>query len=175
MHTHTCMGHQSHMGHQSPVLGSPAFELVLTLILPPCSCRVVQYTLARHVPGCSLKACSHALDSALAPRHASLAQDLASSRSAEASLDKLSKQLRALDALVLKVVGVQPLGAAARGTALLVPGPHPLAGGPPLTHGSRMPRCVPAIEVLVQLENSGERFHWVDTLSLSTFPFALLL
>ena len=75
--------------------------------------------------------------------------------------DKLGKQLRAIQGSALKVVGVHPISAASRQTAVFSPLPHALAGGGggTGTGDSRglLPRCIDPIEVLVQLENSGER------------------
>lgn len=48
-------------------------------------------------------------------------------RQLEAATDKLGKQLRGLSDLALRVVSVQPLGAASRRTAPFPPQPHPLA------------------------------------------------
>lgn len=83
-------------------------------------------------------------------------------RELEAALTKLSKQLRALGSLPLKVVGVQPLSAAARHTAAFPPLPHPLiGGGASAANGSaggkigRVARCLEPVDVLVQLEGSG--------------------
>ncbi|KAL6748586.1 Nrap protein-domain-containing protein [Haematococcus lacustris] len=86
---------------------------------------------------------------------------VAAARQLEAATDRLSKQLRGLEELVLKVVGVQPLSAAARGTDPFPPTPHPLAGGPQPDLGGdpeaalKLPRCMEPQKLLVQLENSG--------------------
>ena len=48
-------------------------------------------------------------------------------RQLEAATDKLGKQLRGLAGLALRIVSVQPLGAASRRTAPFPPQPHPLA------------------------------------------------
>ncbi len=56
-----------------------------------------------------------------------------------------------------------PLSAASRHTALVPPAPHPLAGGVPpaavgqaLAAAGRLPRCLAPVDLLVQVENSGE-------------------
>ena len=87
---------------------------------------------------------------------------ISSQRMMETALEALSKQLRSTEGLALKVVGVQPVGAATRQTCAFVPSPHPLAtagagsGGLGRLTGGKIPRCMEPIEVLVQLESSGE-------------------
>ena len=87
---------------------------------------------------------------------------ISSQRAMDATLDTLTNQLRSTEGLALKVVGVQPVGAAARQTATFGPTPHPLAtaavgsGGLGRLSGIKIPRCMEPIEVLVQLESSGE-------------------
>ena len=86
----------------------------------------------------------------------------AGGRDLEAALAKLGKQLRAVGSLPLKVVALQPLSAAARHTAAFPPLPHPLLLGPAARPGAseadmgRVPRCLEAVHLLVQLEGSGE-------------------
>jgi U3 small nucleolar RNA-associated protein 22 len=73
-------------------------------------------------------------------------------------LDSLTKQLRALNDLALKVIGVQPLSSVTRHTCCFYPEPHPLAegsGARAYTAGARVPRVVEAIDVMVQLESTG--------------------
>ena len=57
--------------------------------------------------------------------------------------------------MALKVVSVQPLSAASRHTSAFAPLPHPFAGGPG-ARGVKIARCIDPLEVLVQLEGSGE-------------------
>ena len=65
--------------------------------------------------------------------------------------------------LPLKVVALQPLSAPARHTAAFPPLPHLLLLGPAARDGGagadaeRVPRCLEAVHLMVQLEGSGER------------------
>ncbi|GLI63249.1 hypothetical protein VaNZ11_006146 [Volvox africanus] len=131
---------------------------------------IVRHVVERHLPAESdVAGAAGCLDWALCSRALPPGADLSAMRAAEAAVDKLTKQLRALDQLALKVVGVQPLSAVARGTAPLPPPPHPLAGGSMAAvvgysgGGSgvsgAIPRCLDPMEVLVTLENSG---RWPD-------------
>ena len=74
---------------------------------------------------------------------------------------KLGKVLRGLDAesVTLTIVNVQPVAAVLRNTAVFPPIPHPLAGSSLADSSDMVPRCLPAIEVLCQLEGSGK---WPD-------------
>jgi len=144
--------------------------------------RIVEYILHRHLPASSslLSCSSGALDSVLLEYKRGLPaasrkgagsrgqghegseplnpdSGVTACRLMEAALEKLSKQLRTLDSTALKVVGVQPISAVTRHTCPFFPLPHPLAGGPGA--GEELPRCLEAVEVLVQLENSGK---WPD-------------
>ena len=58
----------------------------------------------------------------------------------------------------LQVVGVQPLSTVTRHTCTFYPLAHPLAGGSTrgLCDAPSIPRCVEPMEVLVQLQGSGE-------------------
>eukprot|EP00898_Chlorokybus_atmophyticus_P007576 jgi/Chlat1/781/Chrsp104S01309 len=80
------------------------------------------------------------------------------------SFDKLSKQLRNLSDLPLKIVSLQPLSAVLRHADVFPPQPHPLARGgggsrklhDELLDGSTVPLCVHPIELLLELEGSGK-------------------
>lgn len=129
----------------------------------------VAYLLGRHLGAGAEVACSASrLDPALEAHGGKQQQHqqralgtVAAGRAAEAALDKLGKQLRALGEVVLKVTGVQPLSAASRRTAPFVPEPHPLAGGPggmaAVAGAAGLARCLEPLEVMVQLEGSGGR------------------
>lgn len=87
------------------------------------------------------------------------AEETAASRAADAALDSLTKQLRALSDLALKVIGVQPLSTVTRHTCCFYPEPHPLAegsGARAYTPGTKVPRVLEPIDVMVQLEGTGE-------------------
>lgn len=129
--------------------------------------QIVRYAAQQHLPaGTRVACCADALDGVLAPKHVEggAAASVSAGWAADAALDKLSKQLRGLDGLALKVVGVQPLSPASRHTAPFPPLPHPLAGAgggaasasaEELLGSGRLPRVLEPIEVLVQLEESG--------------------
>ncbi len=80
-------------------------------------------------------------------------------RGAEEALAKLTRQLRGLSGVALRVLAVQPAAAALRHTAPFPPLPHPLAGGGGgaggAARGDGVPRCLEPLELLVQLEGSG--------------------
>lgn len=76
-------------------------------------------------------------------------------RQLDAAVDKLSKQIRGLTNLTLKVVSAQPLSATSRHTAPFFPLPHPLAGAGLGADAARIPRCLEPTELLLQLEGSG--------------------
>ena len=56
---------------------------------------------------------------------------------------------------------MQPISAAMRRTALFTPQPHPLASAEPpaLLQNDSVQRCLHPVEVLVQLEGSGEDLY----------------
>lgn len=86
------------------------------------------------------------------------AEETAASRAADAALDSLTKQLRSLNDLALKVIGVQPLSSVTRHTCCFYPEPHPLAegsGARAYTLGANVPRVLEAVDVMVQLESTG--------------------
>eukprot|EP00227_Mantoniella_beaufortii_P013523 CAMPEP_0197574888 /NCGR_PEP_ID=MMETSP1326-20131121/474_1 /TAXON_ID=1155430 /ORGANISM="Genus nov. species nov., Strain RCC2288" /LENGTH=1092 /DNA_ID=CAMNT_0043137551 /DNA_START=191 /DNA_END=3466 /DNA_ORIENTATION=+ len=73
-------------------------------------------------------------------------------------LDRLAKRMKEMKDVPLKVINVQPLSAAFRGTDPFPPRPHQLAFGAGIGLGrsnEHMPVCPRTLEVLVQLEGSG--------------------
>lgn len=76
-------------------------------------------------------------------------------RQLDAAVEKLSKQIRGLTTLTLKVVSAQPLSATSRHTAPFYPLPHPLAGAGLGADAARISRCLEPTELLLQLEGSG--------------------
>ena len=82
---------------------------------------------------------------------------MASCRQLQDALGLLAKQLRSLS-LALTITAVQPISASARRCATFPPLPHPLAGAEavPDKKRARAARCLDPVEVLVQLEGSGE-------------------
>ena len=81
------------------------------------------------------------------------------SRLLDGAVDRLSKQIRGLPNLTLKITSAQPLSAVSRHTAPYYPLPHPLAGGGGPAGVGRIPRCLEPTELLLQLEGSGMHQH----------------
>lgn len=76
------------------------------------------------------------------------------------AFESLSKKLRAIENLPLKVVSVQPLSAAFRHTAVYYPQPHPLADeSGPQRVTQVIGACPDPLEIVLQLEGSG---RWPD-------------
>ena len=73
-------------------------------------------------------------------------------------LDRLAKRMKDMKEMPLKVVNIQPLSAAFRGTDPFPPQQHQLAFGAGIGLGrsdEHMPVCPKTLDVLVQLEGSG--------------------
>ncbi|KAJ1264900.1 hypothetical protein BS78_08G037300 [Paspalum vaginatum] len=90
------------------------------------------------------------------------------------AFDTLSKQLRILDDVPLKISTVQPLDSAFRHTSVFPPEPHPLAYG---KNSQKLPNfattCIRSLEVMIQLEGSG---NWpLDPLAMEKTKSAFLL
>ncbi|KAG2623176.1 hypothetical protein PVAP13_3KG040362 [Panicum virgatum] len=90
------------------------------------------------------------------------------------AFDTLSKQLRLLDDVPLKISTVQPLDPAFRHTSVFPPEPHPLAYG---KSSQRLPNfattCIRSMEVMIQLEGSG---NWpLDNVAMEKTKTAFLL
>ena len=88
-----------------------------------------------------------------------MSETLAAVRAMETSAERLGKQLKSLDEVKPGVVMIQPVASVLRHTALWPPAPHPLAGGAPLGPSAPVPRCLEPVELVVQLEGSGEACH----------------
>ncbi|KAJ1388814.1 Zinc finger, GRF-type [Sesbania bispinosa] len=73
------------------------------------------------------------------------------------AFDVLSKRLRLIEGLPLKVSSVQPLDSAFRFTSVFPPEPHLLANEKiePLRLNKLVPSCIQPLEVMIQLEGSG--------------------
>lgn len=82
-----------------------------------------------------------------------------SCRLLDATIDRLSKQIRGLTNLTLNITSTQPLSAVSRHTAPFYPLPHPLAGAGVAAGAGRIPRCLEPAELLLQLEGSGMYRH----------------
>ncbi|RLN30373.1 nucleolar protein 6 isoform X2 [Panicum miliaceum] len=90
------------------------------------------------------------------------------------AFDTLSKQLRLLDDVPLRISTVQPLDSAFRHTSVFPPEPHPLAYG---KNSQRLPNlattCIRSMEIMIQLEGSG---NWpLDPVAMEKTKTAFLL
>ncbi|KAL3158789.1 hypothetical protein ABBQ32_011516 [Trebouxia sp. C0010 RCD-2024] len=122
--------------------------------------KIVQYALHRHLPaGSTVSSQAGCLDFVLQSRHAEANAQIQSSRLLDATIDRLSKQIRGLTNLTLNITSTQPLSAVSRHTAPFYPLPHPLAGAGVAAGAGRIPRCLEPAELLLQLEGSGK---WAD-------------
>ncbi|XP_035833510.1 nucleolar protein 6 isoform X2 [Helianthus annuus] len=129
---------------------------------------VTEYVLKRHLSLAEDKI-MHAVDQL----DFSLAcEDLASDGSLLESFGTLSKRLRLLSDVPLAISSVQPLDSAFRHTSVFPPRPHPLANG--TKAGNRISStCLPSMEVMIQLEGSG---NWpMDDAAIEKTKAAFLL
>lgn len=127
---------------------------------------IVAHALGRHLPGgAAVTGTSGLVDAALRRKKGATPDaDIVAARLCDAAATRLGKRLRSLDGLTLKIVGTQPLAPVLRSTAAFPPLPHMLAGAARedlRVNGeqSSVPRCLPAVEILCQLEGSG---RWPD-------------
>ncbi|KAF2579772.1 hypothetical protein F2Q68_00006088, partial [Brassica cretica] len=91
------------------------------------------------------------------------------------AFEVFSKCLRGIKGIPLKVSSVQPLDSALRLTSVFPPEPHPLACGK--IDAQRLqrviPSCIPTMEVMIQLEGSG---NWpMDDLAIEKTKTAFLI
>lgn len=91
------------------------------------------------------------------------------------AFDILSKRLRLIEDIPLKVSSVQPLDPAFRFTSVFPPEPHPIAsekGNVPRPH-KLTSSCIQPLEVMIQLEGSG---NWpMDDVAIEKTKSAFLL
>ncbi|XP_076960700.1 uncharacterized protein LOC143637137 [Bidens hawaiensis] len=132
--------------------------------------RVTEYVLKRHLSLAEDKI-THAVDQ-LDFSLACDGGDLASDGSLLESFGTLSKRLRLLSDVPLRVSSVQPLDSAFRHTSVFPPRSHPLASG--TKSGNRISStCIPSMEVMIQLEGSG---NWpMDDAAIEKTKTAFLL
>ncbi|XP_022751385.1 nucleolar protein 6 isoform X2 [Durio zibethinus] len=91
------------------------------------------------------------------------------------TFEELSKRLRSIQDIPLRVSSVQPLDSAFRFTSVFPPEPHPMATK--RVDGARVhnftPFCVQSLEVMIQLEGSG---NWpMDDVSIEKTKSVFLL
>ncbi|CAA0839558.1 Unknown protein [Striga hermonthica] len=88
--------------------------------------------------------------------------------------EELSKLLRLLDDIPLKISSVQPLDSAFRLTSVFPPAPHPLAHeGNQMKMKKPTASCIRPLEIMIQLEGSG---NWpMDEVAMEKTKSAFLL
>ncbi|KAL7606257.1 hypothetical protein Lser_V15G19682 [Lactuca serriola] len=131
---------------------------------------VTEYVLNRHL-SLTQENISHAVDQL----DFSLVHDdgdLASDGSLNESFGTLSKRLRLLSDVPLSITSVQPLDSAFRHTSVFPPRPHLVANGTKV--GNKIiSTCIPSLEVMIQLEGSG---NWpMDDVAIEKTKSAFLL
>ncbi|KAJ6378798.1 hypothetical protein OIU78_028927 [Salix suchowensis] len=136
--------------------------------------RIVEYILLRH-----LSITKNSIEQTVDQLDFSLLHGVEDPMSFSASLlgafDVLSKRLRLIEDIPLKVSSVQPLHPAFRFTSVFPPEPHPLAsekGNVPRLH-KLTSSCIQPLEVMIQLEGSG---NWpMDDVAIEKTKSAFLL
>ncbi|KAJ4851471.1 hypothetical protein Tsubulata_014141 [Turnera subulata] len=135
--------------------------------------RIIEHVLLRHlsISKTSMVQVVDQLDFALL---LGVGDPMSFSASLLGAFELLAKRLRLIEDIPLKVSSVQPLDPAFRSTSVFPPEPHPLAiekGVPKL----RKPpsSCIQALEVMIQLEGSG---NWpMDDLAIEKTKSSFLL
>ncbi|KAJ1692881.1 hypothetical protein LUZ63_009579 [Rhynchospora breviuscula] len=136
--------------------------------------RIVQYVLNRHFKLASedIFHCVNQLDFSL---HLNGKDPVSHSGKLMEAFETLSKRLKLLDDIPLKVSTVQPLDPAFRHASVFPPFPHPLAHEK-LSRKSMESialTCIPSMDVLIQLEGSG---NWpLDPVAIEKTKSAFLL
>ncbi|KAL8507398.1 hypothetical protein ACS0TY_018083 [Phlomoides rotata] len=134
---------------------------------------ICEHVLMRHLalPKQSIICTADQLDFVL--RHGTK-DPISCSKSLLKAYDDLSKHLRLLDDIPLKISSVQPLDSAFRLTSVFPPAPHPLSNkGSKIKLEKHTPNCIQPLEVMVQLEGSG---NWpMDELAMEKTKTAFLL
>ncbi|XP_057529291.1 uncharacterized protein LOC130807910 isoform X1 [Amaranthus tricolor] len=136
--------------------------------------RIIEHVLSRHLSLSidNVVVCADQLDFSLC--HGST-DPISYTGGLLEAYENLSKCLRTLDDIPLRVSSVQPLDSAFRLTSVFPPEPHPLAGekGSFLRTIKVATTCVQPVEVLIQLEGSG---NWpMDELATEKTKSAFLL
>lgn len=136
--------------------------------------RIIEHVLSRHLSLSleSIVVSADQLDFSLS--HGG-ADPISSTGGLLEAYEALAKRLRLLDDIPLRVSSVQPLDSAFRFTSVFPPEPHPLAGEKSFISSSVKvaATCVQTMEVLIQLEGSG---NWpMDELATEKTKSAFLL
>lgn len=135
---------------------------------------IAEHVLSRHLflPKENIAAIVDQLDFSLFSANS---DPISFSKSLLKAFDDLSKRLRILDDIPLKISSVQPLASAFRFTSAYPPEPNPLACENPVNvrPGMFMSICIEPLEVMIQLEGSG---NWpMDEVALEKTKTAFLL
>ncbi|KAK4593427.1 hypothetical protein RGQ29_017509 [Quercus rubra] len=136
--------------------------------------RISEYVLLRHL-SLSKENIVHIVDQLDFSLLHGVRDPISFSGSLLEALEVLSKRLRLIQDIPLKVSSVQPLDPAFRFTSVFPPEPHPLAidkGDVPRLQ-KLMPSCIQPLEVMIQLEGSG---NWpMDDIAIEKTKTAFLL
>ncbi|ONH96837.1 hypothetical protein PRUPE_7G155300 [Prunus persica] len=136
--------------------------------------RISEYVLLRHL-SVSKENIMHIVDQLDFSLLYGTEDPISSSGSLLGAFEILSKQLRLIEDIPLKVSTVQPLDSAFRFSSVFPPEPHPLANekGTFLRLRSLPPSCIRPLEVMIQLEGSG---NWpMDDVAIEKTKSAFLL
>lgn len=122
---------------------------------------LLEFILTRHTSVTSVDLPILSLSHALIRSNISIEKEIRSERVCFDCAARLGKMLKSLDQVTLGIVNIQPISAVLRNAALYPPVPHGLAGDIVSNDSDSdvVPRCVPAVELLCQLEGSGK---WPD-------------
>ncbi|KAL5557295.1 hypothetical protein UlMin_039531 [Ulmus minor] len=136
--------------------------------------RIAEYVLLRHLSLATEKI-MHIVDQLDFSLLHGAGDPISFSGSLLEAFETLSKHLRLIEDIPLKVSTVQALDSAFRSTSVFPPEPHPLAnekGGVIRLH-KFTPSCIQPVEVMIQLEGSG---NWpMDEVAVAKTKSAFLL
>lgn len=136
--------------------------------------RITEYVLMKHL-SLAKEDMVHIVDQLDFCLHLGGKDPVLFSRNLFAAFEILSKRLRLLEEIPLKISSVQPLDPAFRHTSVFPPEPHPLAFEKDTD--KRIPKfvatCLQPVEVMIQLEGSG---NWpLDSVAIEKTKTAFLL
>ncbi len=124
---------------------------------------ILKFILPRHTSVRDVGLPALSLSDSLLRSNIPLQIETKSERACFDCVTRLGKMLKSLDGVTLGIVNIQPVSAVHRNTALYPPLPHELAGGTSeISKSDTIPRCVPIMELLCQLEGSG---RWPDAVA----------
>ncbi|KAF3447128.1 hypothetical protein FNV43_RR12308 [Rhamnella rubrinervis] len=136
--------------------------------------RIAEFALLRHL-SLSKENITYIVDQLDFSLVHGVGDPISSSGSLLSAFEVLSKHLRLIQDIPLKVSAVQPLDSAFRFTSAFPPEPHPLANrkGGVLRLHKFTPSCIRPLEVMIQLEGSG---NWpMDDVAIEKTKSAFLL